>query len=904
MPKQIFKIDSFVGGLNTATDKQAIEDMELSLSDGIETFDKGRVNLIGQFETQTYDNPLAGMGIQDFDCYPGTGLFQFKSDKTNGHIHYYHQFGEVTSVESAIGNTPAQATITFEYIIEDSETPADAWKDCEFSVRSDGGVTPGSKAKIIGSSANLNEYAGGELIAQSINIEFSSTGYDEILDGSEGVSSLIDIGARVLLISKNEEVEYLAKSSFTPSNLNDGNSAVQLYSDQKEGGKTWGPLEFGYPLGTRLNFRPKTSFYYVDGALRWSDGEARNFSATDQKSNQFLGYIKTSIVHNNHEHNTGDKRISLLECNGWWQGDAFLSPPVIGDARDNVLLVYSPITWSGSDTTFPDSIGEFMVSIQYNLDNDDYDGTGTLEESNYTFYVSYIYQGGGESVLSELGSINMVNDNSNMVMQIALNSRDFLGDRRILGIKLYWQKPGTTGYVSSVSRNYMLLGEFHIEKGFKAATESSYIQLFYETADSNINKEGIISREYEFRDPPLISSWESETGHLRADVVTDVRFQTSVVANRKVYIGNITYDGSNYEDLILQSRAHEFDTFPFSNRMETTKLDGSEVVKLEEFADRLLQFKSDRLDIINISGELDILEESFPYKGVRTSGAVCKTDYGVAWVNEDGCYLFDGTQIVNLLERQNVRLIDAKEWKDFIKFGKVSDIANGYDNSEIKVSPIIGYLPKDRRLIITNSDCLTNEGSTEFYMFNIISQSWAKSQPGETGLKHAFDSVGHYLSNFVVDRNGDLIVALGKTHAYGSGQGELKVFKDKHTQTIVDRDFELWTKAYDFGMPGVSKKIHKVYFHYKGGGSKISLQIYADIEGDASELHRFADSSGSADDTPLSDSLSSDNTEGFKIYNNTAKNVKRIWFRIRGINLDYNFELYDINVVFRPKSIK
>jgi len=266
--------------------------------------------------------------------------------------------------------------------------------------------------------------------------------------------------------------------------------------------------------------------------------------------------------------------------------------------------------------------------------------------------------------------------------------------------------------------------------------------------------------------------------------------------------------------------------------------------------------------------------------------------------------LFDGSQIVNLLERQNVRLINAKEWKDFIKFGKVSDNANGYDNSDIKVSPVIGYLPKDRRLIIANSDCLTNEDSTEFYMFNIISQSWAKSQPGGTGLKSTFDSLGHYLSNFVVDRNGDLIVALGKTHAYGLGQGELKVFKDKNEQTIVDKDFALATKAYDFGMPGVNKKIHKVYFHYKGEGTKITIRMYSDIDGNASELHRFADSSGSVDDTPLSDSVSTDNTAGFKIYNNTAKNVKRVWFSIIGADLDNIFELYDINVVFRPKSIK
>ena len=80
--------------------------------------------------------------------------------------------------------------------------------------------------------------------------------------------------------------------------------------------------------------------------------------------------------------------------------------------------------------------------------------------------------------------------------------------------------------------------------------------------------------------------------------------------------------------------------------------------------------------------------------------------------------------------------------------------------------------------------------------------------------------------------------------------------------------------------------------------------MYSDISGDSGELHRFADSSGNVDATPLSDSLTTDNTEGFKVYNNTAKKVKRIWFQIDGLATDYNFELYDINVVFRAKSIK
>tara|TARA_R100000808_G_scaffold10942_1_gene28643 strand:+ start:3429 stop:6188 length:2760 start_codon:yes stop_codon:yes gene_type:complete len=919
MPKQIFKIDSFVGGLNTATDKQAIEDVELALSDGVETFDKGRINLIGQFEEQTYENPISGEGIKDFDCYPGTGLFQFKSDKVNGHIHYEFQHGEVEAIIPVSDTNPiAMVTVRFENP-QDIIIPANAFKDCEIFVRDHPYLTGQfNEGRIFGSKILSSSQSLGTLI----NMEITSEDYEVSLDGSVGGNGEVNVlwtGNRVSFSAKNEEVEYFAKSSFHPFIR----SGVQLYSHQKEGGKIWGPLEYGYPLGTRLNTRPKTSFYYVDGALRWSDGESANFSANDEKSNQFLGYLKTSIVHEdniNDDGETSDYRAHALEVNGWWQGDAFLSPPEIGiplnDSNQYKVSLSAVLFASqGASVYLPAQKGEFVVAISYGIDTFGFDGTGTWsqipsnqEEWKYNYYVSYVYLGGGESALSSLGSVYGEHENANMVIEIAVNDSDFLSDRRIVGIKLYWQKAGTASWSGASSKNYMFLCEFNLEKGFQSANDTTFDRLVRVNYLSP-ERRGLKSKMFEFKDPPLISSWEAETGHFRSDIITDVRFQTSVIANRRVYIGNITYDGVNYEDLILQSNTNQFDTFPFSNRLETTRLDGSEIVRLEEYADRLLQFKSDRLDIINISGELDILEESFPYKGIRGPGAVCKTDYGVAWVNEDGCYLFDGTQITNLLERQNVRLIDAKEWKDFIRFGKDGD-SDSYDNSDIDVSPVIGYIPKDRRLIIANADCLTKEDTKVFYMCNLLTQSWAKSDQGQTGLQitpsiaDEFNTAGRYLSNFINDKNGDLLVALSKTHQYGVGQGELVLFKDKNNQTIVDRNFSITTKAYDFGMPGVDKKIHKVYFHYKGQGSLVSIVMYSDISGDSGELHRFADSSGNVDATPLSDSLTTDNTEGFKVYNNTAKKVKRIWFQIDGLATDYNFELYDINVVFRAKSIK
>ena len=190
MPKQIFKIDSFVGGLNTATDKQAIEDVELALSDGIETFDKGRINLIGQFEEQTYENPISGEGIKDFDCYPGTGLFQFKSDKVNGHIHYEFQYGDVWDIIPVSDTNPiAMVTVRFENP-QDIIIPANAFKDCEIFVRDHPYLTGQFNegrifgSKILSSSQSLGTY---------INMEITSEDYEVSLDGSVGGNGDVNV---------------------------------------------------------------------------------------------------------------------------------------------------------------------------------------------------------------------------------------------------------------------------------------------------------------------------------------------------------------------------------------------------------------------------------------------------------------------------------------------------------------------------------------------------------------------------------------------------------------------------------------------------------------------------------------------------------------------------------------
>ena len=103
-------------------------------------------------------------------------------------------------------------------------------------------------------------------------------------------------------------------------------------------------------------------------------------------------------------------------------------------------------------------------------------------------------------------------------------------------------------------------------------------------------------------------------------------------------------------DTMLKCVPNKFDIFPLSRRVDVAIRDGDNIVALENYADRILQFKENSLYIINISRDAEFLEDTYRYKGISHPASVCKTDFGIAWVNRYGCFLYDGKQVKNLIE--------------------------------------------------------------------------------------------------------------------------------------------------------------------------------------------------------------------------------------------------------------
>jgi hypothetical protein len=359
----------------------------------------------------------------------------------------------------------------------------------------------------------------------------------------------------------------------------------------------------------------------------------------------------------------------------------------------------------------------------------------------------------------------------------------------------------------------------------------------------------------------------------------DLKFKHSVVVGRTVYVGNVQVfawrNGSIRveADSMYKSIVNQFDTFASYNKIEAAVNDGEEITALAEFADRILQFKQNTLYIINVSQQVEILESTHKFKGVNNPAAVCKTDYGIAWVNEHGCYLYDGKNVTDLLEKQGLPTIKQSDWAGSI------------------ITPMIGYLPSKRQLFIVED--VGASGTGIGFIYDLVTRSWIK-----VGAARFNDAVK---SNFINDWDGNLMYSTSdRPHQWSD-------------TPAASANISLRTKDIDFGHPGVRKKIYKVYMSYKGTPTQVEVQ-YA-INGDTDTLAPFyRTSSPDSNGLSASDNTNSDTTPLLSV--GTDDWVMAELKPVSSINNVYsfqlvfdgtgaaNFEVNDISIVYRLKRVK
>ena len=77
------------------------------------------------------------------------------------------------------------------------------------------------------------------------------------------------------------------------------------------------------------------------------------------------------------------------------------------------------------------------------------------------------------------------------------------------------------------------------------------------------------------------------------DAIRKISWKTSVLINRKIYVGNVKIeykDGKEktLSDSIFKSKPNQFDTFNLNSRIDVAVGDGEDIIRLAGYADRLL----------------------------------------------------------------------------------------------------------------------------------------------------------------------------------------------------------------------------------------------------------------------------------------------------------------------------
>jgi hypothetical protein len=345
-------------------------------------------------------------------------------------------------------------------------------------------------------------------------------------------------------------------------------------------------------------------------------------------------------------------------------------------------------------------------------------------------------------------------------------------------------------------------------------------------------------------------------------------YKTSTVANRRLYIGNVNYtdpitkDLKRANDTIFKSNLNAFDTFTFENRIDVEINDGDDIIALESLGSKLLEFKRNHLYIINIARDIEFLEATLEYKGCEKDYHVLRGEGFIAWFNKFGFYLYDGKQIRDLLLDKNGQ--QRVVWDNY------------YD-----VNNVIGFDPEEKTIVIINK----NQKIIAFDMK--ATALYFRSKGAAT----------NDITNIVTTNAGKLIYL----EKYNSTNVKLRKYNIAPSQLDSSQinEMALKTKEYTFGKPSVDKKIISVYLSYKNGDG---VELYGFRNDGEEELLAALDGNSETAFKTLHIPIRKAKTEF--VDKKRFDRIKGFGLRFSGSNVATDFEVNDIQIIFREKSVK
>ena len=450
------------------------------------------------------------------------------------------------------------------------------------------------------------------------------------------------------------------------------------------------------------------------------------------------------------------------------------------------------------------------------------DGTddGDWLVDTYEFYQTFIYDDNQESlpVLMGNGAATIAKFTHAAAGGKSLRVgvfADFAYSGRINGGRIYIRPQGSDGELT-------LLLDIDIVLGVRSSLDGDYSTWVY---DDNIGyyvipNEGVATGVGNCKFPNIdtyttINGFSHQSKFISIGKLGEM-YKDSVVANRRMFIVNVKTSGftgelEKYGDRLMYSEINRFDTFLESNFIDVSKGDYGEYVAIKTFADRLIAFKHNLVHIINIASPSPAnwyLEDTLRYGGINYNYSATNTKYGVAWVSDTGCYIYDGSQVTNLIDKKlGINEVTNAE-ADTGTIFKWSDFVNGSANVK---DPMVGYEPMSNSLVIVRSPNDNTTYSNNGYVYDFNTNAWCH-------LGNLIPDNEH-ISNFFHDWNNNLCT-LFDTNANvndfkkflpvplatgGGTSGSSNEYKNQ----------KIYTKDIDFGDPSTVKKVYAVTITYK-----------------------------------------------------------------------------------------
>ena len=229
--------------------------------------------------------------------------------------------------------------------------------------------------------------------------------------------------------------------------------------------------------------------------------------------------------------------------------------------------------------------------------------------------------------------------------------------------------------------------------------------------------------------------------------------------------------------------------------------------------------------------------------------------------------MYDGKQVTNLLEKGGRRIINEATWASF------------------SVVPLIGFIRAKRQIVV--ADDITTNGDGSIYLYDMVTGSWTRGSAG------TFDDKPK--TNMTHDSNGNLI------HYTGDDVDKMYQWDDT---ADTSTGMVIQTRDFDFGQPGIRKKIYRVHITYDTGNAVSNVQVKFAADGSTTFDKVFKDGTNFA-----SNELATANGwQRAELKPNTSSEANNIYSFALKFTTDgtvpAGFKINDISISYRLKSVR